>query len=155
MSTHKEITWEADKNGCHICTSHRPGTHGYPQIRLNRKKTTINRVAFVKAFGPIPEGLHVLHKCDVRMCINPEHLFLGTQVDNMKDMCDKGRHVCGEEFGKTRQGEKNGRAKLSESEAFSIKYNTAEMTKEQVANKFNVSPAQVWRIRSGILWKHI
>jgi hypothetical protein len=50
-----------------------------------------HRVQWEKFFGPIPEGMHVLHTCDTPGCINIEHLFLGTNADNMRDMAAKGR----------------------------------------------------------------
>jgi HNH endonuclease len=51
-----------------------------------------HRFAFSVWREPIPDGMHVLHRCDVRCCVNPDHLFLGTAEDNMRDMVSKGRH---------------------------------------------------------------
>ncbi len=68
---------------------------GYGRYRLDggRKapKIKAHRAAWTITHGEIPEGMLVLHKCDNPPCVNPEHLFLGTQADNMKDMCRKGR----------------------------------------------------------------
>ena len=50
-----------------------------------------HRVAWMLAHGPIPRGMNVLHRCDVPRCVNPDHLFLGTQHDNVRDMIAKGR----------------------------------------------------------------
>lgn len=64
---------------------------GYGKIKVNRKMTTVHRVAYEAEYGKIPEGMHVLHRCDVRCCINPNHLFLGTNQDNVHDRVKKGR----------------------------------------------------------------
>ena len=64
---------------------------GYGDIQINYKRYSTHRYFYMKAFGDIPEGLHVLHKCDVRNCVNPDHLFLGTNLDNIKDAMKKGR----------------------------------------------------------------
>lgn len=68
---------------------------GYGQMQLGRsadkQERLAHRVAWRLFKGPIPEGLDVLHHCDVPSCVNPDHLFLGTDFDNMKDMRDKGR----------------------------------------------------------------
>ncbi|MCI0564461.1 MAG: HNH endonuclease [Nitrososphaera sp.] len=57
----------------------------------NSPALRVHRVMWELTFGPIPEGQKILHKCDVRHCVNPEHLFLGTQADNLADCKDKGR----------------------------------------------------------------
>lgn len=64
---------------------------GYGVLRIAGKNKRTHRLAYELSFGPIPSGLNVLHKCDNPACINPKHLFIGTQADNIKDMLNKGR----------------------------------------------------------------
>lgn len=65
---------------------------GYGGVRLNGRTVGAHRAAYILAYGETPaKGLNVCHKCDNKICINPEHLFLGTQQDNIKDMYAKGR----------------------------------------------------------------
>ncbi len=78
-------------NGCLIwigeCYS-----NGYGRMRMaDRSSLSVHRAAYAVAYGSIPEGMHVCHKCDVRNCCEPTHLFLGTPTDNMQDMARKGR----------------------------------------------------------------
>ncbi|MGW2169160.1 HNH endonuclease signature motif containing protein [Streptomyces sp. NPDC001705] len=66
--------------------------NGYGQFHLPGKRHALaHRASWLLLFGPIPDGLHVLHRCDNRPCVRPDHLFLGTRVDNMQDMAAKGR----------------------------------------------------------------
>lgn len=64
---------------------------GYGQINRGGVKWGAHRWIWTQVYGDIPKGLYVCHTCDNKKCINPEHLFLGTQLDNMKDMYAKGR----------------------------------------------------------------
>lgn len=65
---------------------------GYGHISVRRSRwDRAHRIAWAEARGPIPTGLFVCHKCDVRSCVNPDHLFLGTNQDNVDDMIAKGR----------------------------------------------------------------
>ena len=76
------------------CIEWPKGRHraGYGEIRIKTKLYRMHRVAWENAYGPIPEGLSVLHRCDTPSCYNPLHLFVGTHRDNMQDMAAKGRH---------------------------------------------------------------
>lgn len=66
---------------------------GYGVTWWQKKFNRAHRVSWLITNGNIPNGLFVLHTCDVRNCVNPKHLFLGTHQDNMKDMTAKGRHA--------------------------------------------------------------
>lgn len=68
------------------------GPRGYGHIAFQRRVWRVHRVAWLLSRGPIPHGLQVHHRCDVRLCCNPQHLWLGTQAENVTDMCIKERH---------------------------------------------------------------
>jgi HNH endonuclease len=75
--------------GCLIWTGSHKGMH--KNGRYGTIAVSTHRLAWELANGPIPEGMHVLHRCDTPACCNPDHLFLGTQTDNMADKTRKGR----------------------------------------------------------------
>lgn len=68
---------------------------GYGHFRVSGKTKVAHRVSWEIFRGPIPDGLCVCHKCDVSICVNPDHLFLGTRLDNIEDMVAKGRQSNG------------------------------------------------------------
>lgn len=120
------------------------GHSGHGRISVNGKTERVHRVSWKIKYGEIPEGMCVLHKCDIPCCINPDHLFLGTQEDNMNDMNSKNRGSC---------GEKSPIAKLSENDVRKIKNDSRGVT--FIARDYGVAPATISSIRRGKSWKRI
>jgi HNH endonuclease len=108
-----------------------------------------HRFSYALAFGPIPEGLRVLHRCDVPGCVNPDHLFLGTQLDNMRDMYSKGRG----RTGKPQRGELSAKAKLTWDQVREIRRLYPSLEQKELAKRFGVKQANISRIILGVIWR--
>lgn len=115
--------------------------------------TGAHRVAWELTHGPIPDGLNVLHDCDNPPCVNPEHLFLGTQVDNSKDMDAKGRRNNGV---RDQRGEKNNGRKLTEATAQTVlDLYAAGCAQADIMRSTGVTRANVWAIVHRKSWVHL
>jgi len=141
----RPVTYEEDINGCHICTSHAPNTRGYPTLMKSGKKWTIARDVYSQLHGEIPAGMLVCHTCDNRMCINPDHLFVGTPKDNMTDMIQKGRKI-------NLYGEQNPAHKFTEKIVLEIVSDLKTMTCSQIGRSRNISIKTVNDIKNGRRW---
>lgn len=96
---------EFDTNGgCWLWTG--AMQRGYGTMCLAKRFFGAHRVSYELHNGPIPDGLHVLHKCDVRACVNPDHLFAGDRKANMQDMLSKGRNRQPSGYHKTSERER-------------------------------------------------
>jgi hypothetical protein len=145
--------WMPEPNsGCWLWTaSCYPTGYGAFYIGKSEKHNKIipaHRASWIIHNGEIPDGLFVLHKCDVKSCVNPVHLFLGTKWDNTHDCINKGRFV-----NMGRPGEKNGRAKISEQEMLEIR--SSKLPPKILAEKFGILPCAIWKIRTKMSWNHI
>lgn len=128
-------------------------SNGYGQInddprddKYIGRKLAAHRVAYEIAFGPVPNGLHVLHRCDNRACVNPRHLFLGTHQDNMADMFAKGRHA---------HGESQPTRKLNQHQVRAIRWLAIHDAGSQVdlAREFGVSESNITQILMRRTWR--
>lgn len=99
--------------------------------------------------GDIPKGMHVLHRCDNKVCVRPEHLFLGTLSDNTQDMLRKGRAP-------DRKGSKHPNAKITEIEARKIRnlYASGQFTMKEIGRLFFMTRSNIGYIVSGKAWTH-
>ena len=118
---------------------------GYGRFQVGGRPVYAHRLAWELANGPVPDGLHVLHRCDVRRCCTDDHLFLGTNADNNADMHTKGRgvFVC---------GSKHGMAKLTEAQAVEV-FN-AGGTQQDIAERHGICRSQVSHIKNRKNWAH-
>lgn len=139
--------WEKiDKSGdCWEWTAGRD-TNGYGNAKLNGVRLA-HRISYTLEVGDIPKGMHVLHKCDNPPCVNPEHLYLGTQVENNLDRDNRGRGA---------RGERASTAKLTNEAIPIIRKMLAdgEATKV-VAKRFGVLPHTIRNVKNGKSWTHI
>jgi hypothetical protein len=126
--------------------------HGYGWFSIACKARLAHRAAWQLTHGEIPEGQHVLHRCDNPPCCNPAHLWLGTPADNSADRNAKGRTRAGPPL----RGERNGAAKLTTSQALEIKRRLAAGESERsIAEDFPVTDSTVHLIAKGQKWAHL
>lgn len=117
-----------------------PLSHGYGALHGKRA----HRVVYEAAYGPVPPGLHVLHRCDTPACVRPSHLFLGTQADNIADKVAKGRQA---------KGEGNNHAKLTESQVRAIR--SSSKSGAALAREYGIAISTACRIKNGTTWKGV
>ena len=109
----------------------------------------VHRLIFTWYVGEIPQGMHVLHKCDNPSCVNPYHLFLGTHQDNMRDRDAKGR-------GNVPNGEQHGRSKLTKQAVLKIRKLYAEGVRQvDLAKMFNVGQPHISDVVRRVVWTHV
>jgi len=114
------------------------------------KMKLAHRISWTFHFGEIPKYMKICHKCDNPKCVNPNHLFIGTQLDNVKDMVKKGRI-------NSREGIKNPKAKLTENEVLEIRrlYASTNITFADLGKMFGISDTHSGYIVKRRVWKHI
>lgn len=114
---------------------------GYGILRGQGRTVRAHRASFELHFGPISRGLEICHTCDNRGCVNPDHLFEGTQKDNMQDCAQKGRIF---------------RAKIEIEQVIEIKRMILEGNSDkEIVGKFNLTQAHIRQIRRGKCWGHV
>lgn len=116
---------------------------GYGKITKEGKSYGAHRISYTIFHGPIPDGLQVLHKCDNPPCVNPEHLFMGTAMDNTRDMMLKDRH-------------KGPIRKLLVRDVIAIKLLIAQgVPYKKISASYGISRCHVSEIKHGKVWKHV
>lgn len=132
------LEWEGSMGG---------SRNAYGLITLGRtSKVYAHRAAYELHYGRLPEGLSVLHRCDNPRCVRPEHLFAGTQTDNMADMATKQR-------ARAPQGSAHHDAVLTEAAVRNIRAST--LSASALAAAFGVTYQTVWAARNRITWRHV
>lgn len=132
------------ETGCWIWTGPK-GSGGYGAFSVRGVDQRAHRASYVIFKGPIPKGLHVLHRCHNPTCVNPAHLRAGTHKENMAERDSLGRRDV--------KGEQIGTSKLTSDQVLEIK--TSSLSNKDLAEKYGVKPTHIWRIRSGLSWGHV
>ena len=130
--------------GCWLWQAHK--VNGYGCFKIDGLSQQAHRLSYAWARGPIAEGLHVMHSCDVRGCVNYLHLSLGTCADNMRDRNEKGRQA---------RGESQHLSKLKKEDVFRIRGNEENWRASEWARFFGVAHSTIRRVIVGDTWSHV
>lgn len=139
------------EDGCWIWQGSDKRSDGYGSIKVNGRVIGAHRYSWMLHRGDIPRGLLVCHRCDVPLCVNPEHLFLGTHQDNNGDCAAKGRAKGGTKT--PLPGVTNSSSKLTEADVHAIRASTETFT--ALGARFGVSRTQISNIKRGLQWTHL
>lgn len=139
----RPVDYRITREGCHICISHiAKHTTGYCVLRYKGKQECLHRIAYMEKYGKIRKRFVIMHKCDNKICINPDHLFAGTQKQNMQDMVLKGRQS---------RGSERHTSKLNADDVRAIRF---DMRKNfQIAELYGVSLTTIYKIKAKKSWK--
>lgn len=140
---------EPKESGC-IEWTRAKRSYGYGAVRIERRSLAAHRVAFFLKNGPFPNGAEICHRCDNPPCCNPDHLFIGTHLDNMRDMFSKNRRI-------SAKGEKHAAAKLTESQVRELRtrYANKEGSMEKLGLQYGITRQSAHLIISRQSWPHI
>ena len=163
-ATTPEAFWSKVRKGpgCWEWTAFVNKGYGYGRAPWTASRQA-HRISWVLHFGPVPPGLLVCHRCDNRICVRPDHLFLGTTDDNMADMVAKGRSASGERNGlrkhpdRAPRGERQAFAKLTTADVLAIRAAKAEGERAtKLATKYGVSVGHIYNLCSRQrAWRHV
>lgn len=134
------------ESGCWIWDGYTDAKMGYGMFWWNGSMRLSHRVSHELFVSPVPKGMHVCHACDVPSCVNPAHLWLGTNADNVADKVRKGR-------ARNLRGEQHPMAKLSQDQVIAIR--RSPKSGRWVAKEFGIDRSTVQYIRNGKLWGHL
>lgn len=142
----RESGWDVTESGCWEWRGPR-NNKGYMHLGFDGKIVGVHRLAYETWVGPIPEGHVVMHSCDNRSCINPDHLRTGTQRENLEDMTAKGHRAV---------GERNGMAKLTAElvRKMRAEFSTGE-TAAAIARRYGVGETAAWNVVHNNTWKEV
>jgi hypothetical protein len=133
-------TYPDPNTGCLLHDFSCKNNYGHAQIWYEGKLRNLYRIIYSLHYGEIPEGLQVNHRCDNAFCCNPEHLYLGTQLDNMQDRVKAGRYKG------LNAGESNPQHKLTDAQVNDIRNNVG--SNKNIATIYSISPSMVSMIKS-------
>jgi hypothetical protein len=151
-----DMVFESRETSCHIwlgaCDLH---DYGLFNTRRGRRPMKAHRFIWEVSHGAeIPPGLVVRHTCDHPYCVNPDHLVVGTQAQNLQDARDRGRWAIRNPA--RPQGSKNPSARLTEATVTAIRVRyAAGISKAQIAREYGLLHSHVWSIVNRRIWKHI
>lgn len=142
---------------------------GYGRVCQRGKTVLAHRWAWELTHGPIPAGLFICHRCDVRGCCNPAHLFLGTHADNMADRNRKGRHARGASFSRrierwaaenpqaVAKGERHGMARITTEQVQAVRsaYGAGGVSQAELARRFGMTRQLISKIVLRTRWRHV